>query len=168
MVSTLLILAVVACALAMVWVLVVRNGQQATLTLADWNQKKWEIDAQVFRSLVDCSQHEYLVRSLSPREFTSYERRRIRLALRMLRSANENAEMLVRLGTTARATKNPTLAREADQLVVAATQFRVNLALARACLWAKWVFPHWLISLPPIEARYRNMVNSLLRVQQHA
>jgi len=166
MASTLLILAVAVSALAMVWSLAYRHGQQAVLTLADWEKKRWEIDVQIFRSLVDEDEQRYLARSLSRHQFGAYQRRRVRLALRMLGLAKENAAMLVRFGASARSQGDPVLAQEADQLVAAATQFRLNLLLANCCLWVRWLFPRWPVAIPSIEARYRNMLDSLLRIQQ--
>jgi hypothetical protein len=168
MVSTLLIFAVAASALAMVWFLVYRNGRQAAFTVADGEKKKWEIDVQIFRSLVDWNEQRYLALSLSRDQFGIYQRRRIQLALCMVRLAKENADMLVRFGGAARTEHNPVLAREADQLVAAAIQFRLNLMLARCCLWVRWVFPRWPVAVPSIDARYRHMLDSLLRVQQRS
>jgi hypothetical protein len=168
MVSTLLILAVAASALVMVWSLVYRNAQQAVLTLAEWEKKRREIDVQIFRSLVDCNEQRYLAQSLSSDQFKVFQRRRIQLALRMVRLAKENADMLVRFGAAARTRHDPVLAREADELVAAATQFRLNLMLARCCLWVRWVFPDWPVAVPSIETQYRHMLDSLLRVQQRS
>jgi hypothetical protein len=166
MVSTLIILAVAASALAMVWSLVLHNSQQSAFTVADWEEKKSEIDVQVFRSLVDWNEQRYLAQSLPRHQFQVYRRRRIQLALRMVRLAKENADMLVRFGAAARTKGDPVLTREADQLVAAATQFRLNLMLARCCLWVRWVFPDWPLAVPSIETQYRHMLDSLLRVQQ--
>jgi hypothetical protein len=166
MVSTLLIFAVSICALAMVWSVVYRNGQQAAFTVADWEKKKWEIDVEIFRSLLDGDEERYLAMSLPPDQFEIYQRRRIQLALRMVRLAKENADMLVRLGVAARIGNDPALAREADLLVAAATQFRANLVLAKCCLWVRWAFPRWRVSVPSIEGRYSQMLDSLMRVQQ--
>ena len=166
MVSTLLILAVAATALAMVWSLVYRHAQRAALTVADWEKKRPEIDVQIFRSLVDRNEQRYLARRLSRDQFGVDERWRIQLALRMVRLAKENTDMLVRFGASARTKGDPKLAREADQLVVAATQFRLNLMLARCCLWIRWIFPRWQVAVPSIEIRYGHMLDSLVRVQQ--
>jgi hypothetical protein len=168
MVSTLIILAVAISALVMVWVLVYSNAQQALLTPGEWERKRREIDVQIFRSLVDCHEQRYLARSLSNHQFKVFQRQRIQLALRMARLAKENADMLVRFGAAARVKHDPVLAREADQLVAVATQFRLNLMRARLCLWIQWLFPGWSFAIPPIETQYRHMLNSLLRIQQHS
>ncbi len=167
MVSTLLILVVVATALAVVWSLL-HSGHHGPLTLHDWDQKKRDIDVRVFRSLVDADEERYLSISLSRDQFAAFQRRRTSLALEMLHLANENASMLMRLGPLATATNDAELASEADRLVAAATQFRLNILLARCCLWLKWIFPRWSVSVPSVEARYQHLLDSLLRIQQHS
>jgi hypothetical protein len=166
MVSTLLILAVAACALAMVWSLVLHNGQQAAFTVADWEEKKSEIDVQIFRSLLDRDEELYLAVSLSRNQFAAFQRRRIELALRIIRLAKENADMLIRLGSLARSGDDAELTREADQLLAAASQFRLNLTLARYCLWVRWIFPRWPVTVPTIETPYQHMLDSLVRIQE--
>jgi hypothetical protein len=86
----------------------------------------------------------------------------------MLHLANENASMLMRLGSLATATNDAELASEADRLVAAATQFRLNILLARYCLWLKWIFPRWSVFVPSVEARYQHLLDSLLRIQPHS
>jgi hypothetical protein len=167
MVSTLLILAVVATALAVVWSLL-HSGHHGPLTLQDWDKKKRDIDVRIFRSLVDADEERYLSISLPRDQFAAFQRRRTSLALEMLHLANENASMLMRLGSLATATNDAELASEADRLVAAATQFRLNILLARCCLRLKWIFPRWSVSVPSVEARYQHLLDSLLRIQQHS
>lgn len=168
MVSTLLILAVVAAALAVVCSLLLRSAHRGALTLRDWDEKKRDVDVRVFRSLVDVEEEGYLASLLSRDQFAAFQRRRTGLALEMLHLANENVSMLMRLGSIAAATNDPALAEEADRLVAAATQFRLNLLLAKCRLWLKWIFPRWSLSVPLVETRYRHLLDSLLRVQQHS
>lgn len=167
MVSTLLILAVAASALVMVWFLLAHNGHSAACSVADWEKNKSEIDIQVFRLLVDFNEERYLAISLSRDQFDTFQRQRIVLALRIIARAKENADMLIRLGSRAKTKDDAELVREADQLVAAATQFRLNLMLARYCLWVRWIFPRWHMAIPKIETRHQRMLDCLLRVQQH-
>jgi hypothetical protein len=167
MVSTLLILAVAASALVMLWLLLAHSRQSADCSVADWEQNKSAIDIQIFRLLVDFNEERYLEISLSPYQFDAFQRRRIALALRIIARARENADMLIRLGSRAKTEDDAELVREADQLVATATQFRLNLMLARYCLWVRWIFPRWNMAIPKIEVRHQRMLDSLLRVQQH-
>lgn len=168
MVPTLLILAVAGIALALAWSLLLQNSQPRILTIRDWEEKRHPIDVRIFRCLVDPNEEHYLELALPRDQFTAFQRRRTQLALRMVRLAKENAEMLTRLGALAKSKDDAALAREADQLIAAATQLRFNLLLAKYCLWVKWLFPGWAFSLPAVETYYQHLLESLLRVQQHS
>jgi hypothetical protein len=166
MVSTLLILALSVIALAIVWSLLVQNSQTRTFTVRDWEEKKHPIDVQVFRNLVDPKEEHYLELALPLDRFTSFHRRRTRLALRMVILAKENAEMLTRLAVCAKTKNDPVLTREAERLIAAATLLRFNLLLAKYCLFIRWAFPGSTLALPAVEAQYHKVIESFLRVQQ--
>jgi hypothetical protein len=168
MVSTIVILAVAAAALAASWSLIFQNNQPKIFTVYDWEKKKREVDVQVFRCLVDRNEERYLAFALPREQFASFQRKRTRLALRMLRLAQENADMLMGVGALARNNADQILMREAENLVAAATQLRFNLLLARYCLWVKWMFPRWAVSVPPVETRYQHVLDSLSIVRQHS
>jgi len=165
MVSTLLILAVAFSALALAWSLV-RRVHPEIRSRQDWDANKHEIDVEIFRALLDRNQERYLESTLSHNQFQKFRRKRIRLALRMLRLVEENAGMLTRLGELARMKGDPALTEQANELVATAIQFRLNLVLARFSLWLKWLFPFWTVSLPAFEVRYQQLLDSLARVQQ--
>jgi hypothetical protein len=165
MVSTLLVLVTAFSALVLAWSLLrsshaeIRNGQ-------DWEQKKHEIDVQIFRTLLSRNEESYLRSSLPHHQFQDFRRKRIRLALRMLRLVEENAGMLIKLGELARVKGDPALSRKADELVATAIQFRMNLLLARLSLCLRWLFPSWTVSVPAFEIRYQHLLDALARVQQ--
>jgi hypothetical protein len=167
MVSTLIILAVSATALAVSWSLLLQNSQPTIFTIHDWEEKRHLIDVRVFSRLIDPNEERYLQLAMPRDQFVYFQRRRTQFALRMLKMAKQNAEMLTRLGALARAADDPVVAREADQLIAAATQLRFNLLLAKYCLWVKWAFPGWTFSLPAVETHYQHLLESFLRVQQH-
>jgi len=168
MVSTILILAVSVTTLGLAWSLLVHNSQPKILTLSDWEQRRWQIDLQVFRCLVDRNQEHYLALALPRQQFASFQRRRAQLALRILAIAKENADMLMRVGAIARNNADPILMREAENLVAAASHLRFNLLLAKYCLWVRWIFPSWAVSVPPVETRYQHVLDSLSIVRQHS
>lgn len=165
MVSTLLVFAAAASALALTWSLL-RHVPPEIRNQLDWEERKHEIDVQVFRALLDSGEETYLRNSLARNQFQEFRRKRIRLALRMLRLVEENAGMLMRLGQLARMKGDPLLTEKADELVATAIQFRLNLFLARLSLCLKWLFPSWTVSLPAFEAKYQRLLDSLARVQQ--
>jgi len=165
MVSTLLILAVAFSALALAWS-VLRRAHPEIRSGQDWDANKHEIDVEIFRALLDRNQERYLRSTLSYNQFQKFRRKRIRLALRMLRLVEEDAGMLTRLGELARMKGDPALTAQANELVATAIQFRLNLVLARLSLCLKWLFPFWTVSLPAFEVRYQQLLDSLARVQQ--
>jgi hypothetical protein len=165
MVSTLLVFAAALSALALAWSLL-RRVHPEIRNRQDWDEKKHEIDVHIFRALLDRNEERYLRSTLSRNQFREFRRKRIRLALRMLRLVEENAGMLTKLGQLARMKGDPALTEQADELVATAIQFRLNLVQARLSLWLKWLFPFWTVSLPAFEAQYQQLLDSLARVQQ--
>ena len=65
------------------------------------------------------------------------------------------------------AEENAELAREATDLIQGALRLRVNLMLAEPCLWLKWVFPGWPLSLPAVETPYLELLTYLSRIRHH-
>ena len=167
MVSTLLILAVASSALAVAWSLL-RSGHPEIRTGQDWGEKKHEIDVQIFRVLLDRNEERYLRGSLSHHQFRNFQRKRIQLAMRMLRLVEDNAGMLMRLGQLAKMQGDPLLTQKADELVAAALELRLNLLSAKLCLSLKWLFPSWKVAVPAFEVRYQDLLDCLVRVQQRS
>jgi len=165
MVSTLTILLVSGLSLFLVWN-ILRPGLPQIKSLEDWEAKKHEADVEVFRILLDPTEEKYLQHTLPPREFRIFQRRRIVLALGWLDLVGENAGMLMKLGQLARTSTNPALAEEAEDLIYAALQLRVNLLAVQLGLWLKWVFPGWALSLPAVEVTYEELLTYLSRIQQ--
>lgn len=165
MVSTLTILLASALSLFLVWT-ILRPGLPPIKSLKDWEAEKHEADPQVFRMLVDPVEERYLRLSLPPQEFRVFQRRRVALALRWLDLVGKNAAMLMKLGQQARTSTNPTLAKEAEDLIHGALKLRVNLVMVQPCLWLKWIFPGWTRSLSAIEIPYEELLTYLSRIQQ--
>ena len=61
---------------------------------------------------------------------------------------------------------NPRLAREVEELIYGALRLRVNLSLIQPCLWLKWLFPGWTVSLPAVEMPYEELLTYLSRIRQ--
>jgi hypothetical protein len=165
MVSTILILAVAASTLVLAWSLL-RGGHLEIRNAQDWEQKKHVIDVQIFRALLDYNEARYLHRSLSEKQFRIFQRKRIRLTLGMLRLVEENAGMLIRLGQFARLKRDPALTKQADELTNSAVRFRLNLFLARPCLYVQWLFPSSGRLFAAWDVRYQHLLDSLTRIQQ--
>jgi hypothetical protein len=165
MVSTLLVLAAALSALALAWSLLSRVHPEIR-NAGDWEERKHEIDVQIFRALLDRNEECYLRSSLSRNQFQEFRRKRIRLALRMLRLAEENADMLMRLGQLARLKGDSALSEKADELVATAIRFRLNVLPARLSLYLRWLIPSWQGSLPTFEVHYQHLLDSLAGVEQ--
>jgi hypothetical protein len=165
MVSTLAILFASGLSLFLVWA-VLRPGLPAITSLEDWEAKRHNVHPEVFRILLDPSEEKYLQRALPPREFRVFQRKRLALALLTLDLVGRNAAMLMKLGQLAKMEGNPELAREAEELIHGALRLRVNLSLVQPCLWLKWLFPGWSLSLPAGEMPYEELLAYLSRIRQ--
>jgi hypothetical protein len=165
MVSTITILFVSVLSLYLVWT-ILRPGLPQIKSLEDWEAKNHAVDPELFRVLLDPAEERYLRQSLPAHEFRLFQRRRIALALRWLDLVGENAAMLMKLGQLAKTEGNPGLANEAGDLIYGALRLRVNLSLAQPCLWLKWLFPGWALSLPTTEIPYSELLMYLSRIRQ--
>jgi hypothetical protein len=165
MVSTITILLASVLSLYVVWT-IVRPGLPQIKGLEDWESRKHAVDPEMFRLLLDPAEERYLSQSLPLNEFRTFQRKRMALALRWLDLVGENAAMLMKLGQLAKTEANPVLAREAADLIHGALRLRVNLMLAEPCLWLKWMFPGWALTLPAVEIPYQELLTYLNRIQQ--
>ncbi|HVI78882.1 MAG TPA: hypothetical protein VM715_12120 [Candidatus Acidoferrum sp.] len=160
MVSTLLTLAVASLALVLVYALL-RRAHTGVRDNRDWEQRKHAVDVAVFRVILDRNDENQLRRFLAPNQFAKFQRRRIHLAVRMLRLVDENAGMAMELARLAKMKSDSALAAKIDAMIATAFQLRLNLLLARLCLYLKWVFPSWPVSLPEFEVRYQHLLDSV-------
>src|SRR6266849_4128642 len=165
MVSTLLILGVIAAALGLAWSLL-RSGHSDIRSLEDWETQRHEIDIPIFRLLLDRDEERYLRSSLSRNQYITFQRMRIRLALRMLRLVEENASMSMRFGQLANIKRDPALTQTANEVVATAIQLRLNLLLVKPCLLLKWLFPSGMISVPAFEEIYRHLLDCVVCIRQ--
>ena len=160
MVSTLIILGVALLALVFAYSLL--HGGHGELHHEDERaEKNHDIDVEIFRVLVDRKEEAQLRSCLSGNQFARFQRRRVRLALGMLRLVDENAGKLMGLGRLAKMKGDAALAQKVDDLIAIAFQLRLNLLLARLCLYLKWLFPSWPVSLPAFEVGYQQLLDSL-------
>lgn len=165
MVSTLTILFASVLCLLVVWS-VLRSGLPQIRTLDDWESGKHEVDLGAFRLLLDPAEEAYLRNSLPPPEFRTFQRQRVRLALNSLALVGKNTAMLMKLGQLAKHGANPKLAQEAEELIHGTLRLRVNLTLVQPCLWLKWLFPRWRMSVPAFAIPYEELLGYLSRIRQ--
>jgi hypothetical protein len=160
MVSTLVTLTVALLALVLVYALL-RRAHTGVRDERDWEQRKHAIDVEIFRVILDRHEEVQLRRFLSSYQFADFQRRRIHLALRMISMVDDNAGMAMELGRLAKMKGDPALVQRIDEMIATAFQLRLNLLLARLCLYLKWVFPSWAMSLPAFEVRYQHLLDSM-------
>ena len=160
MVSTLLTLAVASSVLVLAYALL-RRAHTGVRDDHDWEQRQHVIDVEVFRVILDRNEENQLRRFLSSHQFVTFQRRRIHLALRMLSLVDDNAGMAMELGRLAKMKSDLALAAKIDEMIATAFQLRLNLLLARLCLYLKWLFPSWAVSLPAFEVRYQHLLDSM-------
>jgi hypothetical protein len=165
MVSTITILLVSVVSLYLVWT-IFRPSLPQIKSLADWEANNYAVDPVLFRVLLDPAEERYLRRSMPSHDFRVFQRKRIALALRWLDLVGKNASMLLKLGQLVKTGVNPQLAQEAEDLVRGALRLRVNLIFAQPCLWLKWLFPGWALSLPAVEIPYEELLTYLNRIRQ--
>jgi hypothetical protein len=160
MVSTLLTLVVASLALVLAYALL-RRAHTGVRCDHDWEQRKHAVDVEIFRVLLDRNEEVQLRRFLPPNQFANFQRRRIYLALRVLRMVDDNAGMAMELGRLAKLKGNLALAPKIDEMIAMAFRLRLNLLLARLCLYLKWIFPSWTMSLPDFGVRYQHLLDSM-------
>jgi hypothetical protein len=164
MVSTLVILGVIAAALALAWSLL-RSGHSEICSLEDWEAQRHEIDIPSFRLLLDGDEERYLRSSLPRGQFFAFQRMRMSLALRILWKLEENAGMSMRLAQLAKIKRDPVLTHAANEVVATAIHLRLNLLLVKPCLSLKWLFPSSVLSVPAFEERYRHLLDCVVCIR---
>jgi hypothetical protein len=167
MVSATIILLLSFCLLFLVWN-AVHTRPPEIRRLEDWEANRYDVDIASFRMLVDCSEELQLRHLLSLRRFRFFQRKRLRLASRMLQLVAKNTAMLMKVGQLAKTGTDPVLVRQGEELIAAALRLRVNLILIQTYLFVKWMFPGWTVPVPACEARYRQLLHYLVRVRQPA
>jgi hypothetical protein len=165
MVSAIIILLLSACLLFLVWNIVHTRAPEIR-RLEDWEANRYDVDIASFRMLLDHGEEQLLKSALSPRRFRSFQRKRFRLAWRMLQLVERNTAMLMKVGQLARTGVDPVLVDQAEELIAAALRLRVNLLLIQTYLLMKWMFPGWTVPVPVCETRYRQLLHSVVQVRR--
>ena len=137
------------------------------VSVEDWEDRTHEIDIEVFRALIDRDDWRYLRDSLSPGEFQVFQRKRVLVALRMLRLVEKNADLLMELVRNAKENADPVRRQQADELLAGAIQLRLNLLPVRFCLLLQWLFPSRALLLPVFATRYQHLWGSFIQFQNN-
>ncbi len=100
------------------------------------------IDVAAFRNLIEPSEDTYLRRRLPTAEFRMVQRQRLRATACYVRTAGQNAAVLVRMGQNALTAGDARTAEAARQLVDNALLLRRNAAFALCKIYIAMAWPH--------------------------
>jgi len=115
------------------------------------------VDVEAFRNLVDPEEEEFLRTNLSPAEFRSIQRERLRAAVDYVSCAAQNAAILVRLADAGRRSSDPATAEAAEKLVNNALRLRLYALHAIPRLYLGMILPGARISPVRIAESYEQM-----------
>ena len=115
------------------------------------------IDVAAFRNLMDSSEDEYLRRHLSPRQFRTTQRSRLRARAAYVRVAGKNAAVLVAMGQAALTTDDARTQEAALHLVNDALLLRRNATFALILIYAGMAWPNYSTAATSILDRYERL-----------
>ena len=99
------------------------------------------VDVQAFRNLTNSYEEQFLHTHLSPSEFRSVQRARLRAALEYVFGVANNAAVLIRMGEDARRSSDPSVAEAGQKLADSAMRLRLYAFQAGAKLYLAMLYP---------------------------
>jgi len=99
------------------------------------------LDLEAFRNLIDESEEEFLRANLSPGEYRSLRRMRLRAAVDYVSGVSHNAAVLLQFGQAARRSPDPEVAGAGRRLVDSALELRMYALLATCQLYVRIAVP---------------------------
>lgn len=130
----------------------------------DTNTRIQTIDIQAFRNLIDPAEAEFLRGHLSPSEFRTLQRERLRAAVSYISCAAANAAVLVQVGESARRSSDPAVAQAGDNLVSSAIRLRFYALRAISRLYLGIIFPASDISTAGLAESYERMTRTVFQL----
>jgi hypothetical protein len=85
----------------------------------------------------------------------------------MLRMVAEQADVLTDIEMAARLDSDSLRQEQAEKLIAAAMELRLNLLRMRLYLYVMWVYPSWTMSMPALGLQYDHLRESFIVCQQH-
>ncbi len=159
MLSAILVLGLALTALIVAWSLLNPRARDACQD-REWDESAHVMNVQVLRTLLERNEFRYLRRTLPRTEFENCLRKRVRLTLQALRLVEDNTNSLMELAHRSKTNSDSEGARGPDDLLAAMVQLRLNLLLARSCLYVQWLFPSWAL-LPEWTKPYQHLLGCL-------
>lgn len=167
MLATLLVLSSVVSFAVILRCSLLRRGRTEIRKIEDWEARKQEIDIEILCALLDRDDCQYLRKTVASRKFQVLQRRRIRLALRILRVVERNVDLLMEVGKLASLNSDPVRREQAEELVAGAIRLRLNLLRVRLGLFLQWLIPSRTVSLSAFSERCEQLRRSLAWFRQH-
>lgn len=161
---TLAIILVVVAALALALILRLSFPRSLRVSYTSLATQIQPVDIEAFRNLVDPGEDEYLRRRLSPSEFRTVRRERLRAMAAYIQVSARNAAVLVRLGQAALAAADPHTADAARQLVENGILLRRNAAYALFRIYVALAWPQAVSSALPVLSGYERLSGSAMRL----
>jgi hypothetical protein len=112
------------------------------------------VDLDAFENLTDPEEEAYLRLNLSPADFRSVQRLRIRVAKMYVAAMSQNASMMASVGQSVRYHSDPEVAASGQNLVQQAIRLKVWCVLSATRLNAALAFPAVLSPSSAIASRY--------------
>jgi hypothetical protein len=159
MLSAILVIGLAVTALILTWSLLIPRTRDSCKDRT-WDESAYLLHVQVLRALLQRNEFQYLRRTLPRAEFEKCLRKRVRLTLQTLRLAEDNTSLLAELAHKSRPDNDSEGARRADALLAGTVQLRLNLLLARSCLYLQWLFPTSAL-LPEWTKPYQHLLTCL-------
>ena len=159
-------LIIVLLALLMVLFLIrLAKGHAAEVRGADdLRQQLLAVDAQAFRNLTNPGEEEFLRTSLSPSQFRTIQRQRLRAALSYVLAVAGNAAVLARMGESARRSPDSAVAEAGRKLVDTAIRLRISALQAEVKLRCGMVFPGLWSPAASLAEKYDSMTRQGLHL----
>lgn len=164
-------LLVVLAFLALVFFVWLAKGRAATPEPQQLAGRIRPVDVEAFRNLMDPAEESYLRENLSPADFRTIRRERLRAALAYVFCVAGNAAILVRIGEAARHSPEPSIAQAGERLVESALRLRLAAFQAVAKIYLGILLPTVDISSTRLADGYESMtglVFALGRLQHPA
>jgi hypothetical protein len=156
MISTLII--VLLALLSLVFLLRLAKGRAVDIKSPDDLRSHIRpVDVQAFRNLTNPNEEEFLHAHLSPSEFRTVQRARLRAALEYVFCVANNAAVLIRMAEDARHSADPSVAEAGQKLADSALRLRLFAFQASAKLYLAMIYPTGRTPSYDIAEQYERM-----------
>jgi len=160
---TIAITLVVLSFICLIFLIRLAAGQYVSPTACDDPAERIHfVDTESFRNLIDPAEADYLRTQLSPHEFRTIQRERLRAAIEYVRCAAKNAALLLKVAEAARHSSEPATAAAAEKLVDNAIRLRLYAFQMIPRLYLAILFPTRGFATMRVADRYEQMTRQVV------